>query len=94
MRRYIKANTAKINYSIAKLQDSSNELVDLILSFIDNLPDMEQHIAEYDAENDYAGTEDSLEEEFISDVKNVCDDINYACKGIINMLDYYKPRRR
>ena len=90
MKRYIKASSDTVTNAITTLQDSSNRLVDLIMELIDKLPDAEQYIKEYDA---VSGEDESLETEFYDDINNVCGDINYACKGIESILDYYKPRK-
>lgn len=79
--RKITASTDVVADRITEIQDSSNNLVDAIIVLMNNLPSIQQTIAEYDAKN--AQYDESLSEELpekldwiIKQLKDVIHDVN------------------
>jgi hypothetical protein len=85
MKKFIRKITASTSSDVAnkigELQETSNLLVDSILELVDNLPEIEQAIADYDRENVEYG--DSIADELpnkldwaIKQLRDVIEDVD------------------
>lgn len=90
MKRYIKAS-ADISDSISKLQNASNDVVDAILSLMDEVYMIQQSIDRYDAENAeyYTSPDEKLEAQFKNDIGNITWELGTIKDDIDRLMETY-----
>jgi len=90
MKRYIKAS-ADISDNVAKLQNASNDVVDAILTLMDEVYMIQQSIDRYDAENAeyYTSSDEKLEAQFKNDIGNITWELGTIKDDIDRLMETY-----